>query len=170
MLSELPYFFSKIFAHYIADLKHALTMTLTIDIFWHVFIATLSFIVQKWREFWVIRAYYIPISSHRNIGPFIINYSFIIKMTTKSRTRDVVLIWLFSEFLFHLFSFACWRINFLLSIFFFWLQSWYFFQWWQIIKRNAVLFTKKSRCARVMMNEWLIMSVLVLFWKYNSLI
>ena len=119
MLSELPYFFSKIFAHYIADLKHALTMTLTIDIFWHVFIATLSFIVQKWREFWVIRAYYIPISSHRNIGPFIINYTFIIKMTTKSRTRDVVIIWLFSEFLFHLFSFACWRINFLLSIFFF---------------------------------------------------
>ena len=30
-----------------------------------------------------------------------------------------MIIWLFSEFLFHLFSFVCWRITFLLSIFFF---------------------------------------------------
>ena len=32
--------------------------------------------------------------------------------------RDVVSIWLFSKFLFHLFSFACWRIKVLLSFFF----------------------------------------------------
>ena len=31
----------------------------------------------------------------------------------------------------------------------------FFYQWWQIIKRNVVLFTKKVRCGRVMMNEWL---------------
>ena len=54
-----------------------------------------------------------------DIRPFIINYSFIIKMTTKNETRDAVIIWLFSEVLFHLFSFPCWRIKFLLSIFFF---------------------------------------------------
>ena len=36
----------------------------------------------------------------------------------KNETRDTLIIWLFSEFLFNLFSFACWRIKFLLSIFF----------------------------------------------------
>ena len=35
-------------------------------------------------------------------------------MATKNETRDAVIIWLFSEFLFHLFIFfACWRIKFL---------------------------------------------------------
>ena len=40
----------------------------------------------------------------------------------------------------------------------------FFYQWWQIIKRNAVLFTKKLRCGRVMVNEWLIMSGLMENW------
>ena len=39
-------------------------------------------------------------------------------MTTKNETRDAVIVWLFSEFLFHLFSFGWWKIKFLLSIFF----------------------------------------------------
>ena len=51
------------------------------------------------------------------IRVFIINYSFIIKITTNNETWDAVTIWLFNEFLFHLFSFACWRNKFLLSIF-----------------------------------------------------
>ena len=38
------------------------------------------------------------------------------------------------------------------------MQFWFFYQWWQMIKRNAVLFTEKLRCRRKMMNEWLIMS------------
>ena len=54
-----------------------------------------------------------------SIRPFIINYSFIIKIMRKNETRDAVIISLFSEFLLHLFSFACLRIKFLLSIFFF---------------------------------------------------
>ena len=37
-------------------------------------------------------------------------------MMTKNETLDAVIFWLFSEFLFHLFSFGCWRIKFLLSI------------------------------------------------------
>ena len=37
-------------------------------------------------------------------------------MTTKSKTQDAAIIWVFSEFLFHLFSFACCRIKFLRSI------------------------------------------------------
>ena len=32
------------------------------------------------------------------------------------------------------------------------------YQWWQIVKWNMVLFTKKSRCGWVMMNKWFIMS------------
>ena len=36
----------------------------------------------------------------------------------------------------------------------------FLYRWWQIIKRSAVLITKKSRCGRVMMNEWLIMNYL----------
>ena len=36
-------------------------------------------------------------------------------MATKNETRDAVIIWLFSEFLFHLFSFAFWRM-FLLKL------------------------------------------------------
>ena len=47
-------------------------------------------------------------------------------MTTKNETLDAKIIWMFSEFLFHLFSFACWRIKSLLSIFFFSLQFWFF--------------------------------------------
>ena len=46
------------------------------------------------------------------------NYLFIIKMTTKSKMQDAVIIWFFSEFLFHLFSFSGWRIKFLLQFFF----------------------------------------------------
>ena len=45
----------------------------------------------------------------------------------------------------------------------------FFNQWWQIIKRNAVLFTKKLRSGKVMMNEWLIMSGFIYFRK-NCLI
>ena len=41
------------------------------------------------------------------VRPFIINYLFIIKMTTKNEKRDAMIILLFKEFLFHLFSFAC---------------------------------------------------------------
>ena len=65
----------------------------------------------------------LPIS-HRIINyqtffrPFTINYLFIIKMMTKNEMRDVVIIWSFSEILFHLFSFACCRTKFLLSNFF----------------------------------------------------
>ena len=51
----------------------------------------------------------------------------------------------------------------------------FFNQWWQIIKQNAVLSTKKSRCKRVMMNEWLIMSGLIssiagskVYWSAHS--
>ena len=40
-------------------------------------------------------------------------------IVTKNETRDAVNIWLFNEFVSHLFSFACWNIKFLLSIFFF---------------------------------------------------
>ena len=81
-------------------------------------------------------------------------FSFVIKMTTKNETWDVVIIWLFSEFLFHLFSFSCWRIKFLLSVFFFQLQFWFFYQWWQIINQNVVLFMKKLWCRWVMMNDY----------------
>ena len=54
----------------------------------------------------------------RLLRPFIINYSFIIKMKTKVKRG---MRWLFDYLVnfFHLFSFACWRIKFLLSIFFF---------------------------------------------------
>ena len=48
---------------------------------------------------------------------------------------------------------------------------WIFFcQWWQIIKRNTILFTKKTRCGRVMMNEWLITGgvIAILPWNYCS--
>ena len=38
----------------------------------------------------------------------------------------------------------------------------FFNQWSQIIKRNAILFTKNSGCGRVTINEWLIMSDLIL--------
>ena len=38
----------------------------------------------------------------------------------------MVIIWLFSEFSFHIFSFAYWRIKFLLLIFFFKFQFWVF--------------------------------------------
>ena len=86
---------------------------------------------------------------------------------TKNETPDAVIIWLFTEFRFHSFSFACWRIKFLLSIFLLLIAIFIFYQWWQIIKLNAVLFTKKSRCGRVMMNEWLIMSGLM--ENYNLL-
>ena len=34
----------------------------------------------------------------------------------------------------------------------------FFYHWWQIIKWNAVFFTKNLRCGQVMMNEWLIIS------------
>ena len=71
-------------------------------------------------------------------------------MTAKNEARDVVIIWLFSEFLFHLFSFACWRMKILLSIFF--NCNFDFFLSVMTNKQNAVLFTKKSRCGRVMMN------------------
>ena len=43
----------------------------------------------------------------------------------------------------------------------------FFYQWQQIIKWNAVLFTKKLRCGWVMMNNWLIMSGLRLVRNYS---
>ena len=89
-------------------------------------------------------------------------------MTTKNETRDEVIIWLLSEFLFHLFSFGCYGTKFLLSNFFFNWNLDFCYQWWQIIKRNAVLFTKKSRYGRVMMNEWLIMSGLM--WLCSTIL
>ena len=46
----------------------------------------------------------------------------------------------------------------------------FFNQWWQIIKRNAVLFTKKLRSGKVMMNEWLIMSGFIIYFRKNCLI
>ena len=58
-------------------------------------------------------------------------------MMTKSKTKDAVIIWLFGKFLFHLLSFVCWRIKFLLSILIF------FYQWWQIIKQNSSIIYEK---------------------------
>ena len=60
----------------------------------------------------------------------------------------------------YLFSFAYWRINFLISFFFFNCNFDFFYQQWQIIKQNTILFMKKLWCRQVMMNKWLIMSVL----------
>ena len=88
------------------------------------------------------------------------DYSFFIKMTTKNETWDAVTVWLFIV-LFHLFSFACWRISFCFQFFSFKCYFDFFYQWWQIIKRNAALFTKKSQCGWAMMNEWSIMSGLI---------
>ena len=50
---------------------------------------------------------------------FIINYSFIIKMTEKkTKTQEAVIIWLFSDLIFYFSSFAFWRIKFMHSFFF----------------------------------------------------
>ena len=78
-------------------------------------------------------------------------------MTTKNKTRNAVIIWLFSEFLFYLLFLHVEELSFCFQ-FFFNCNLDFFYQWQQIIKRNMVLFTKKSRCGWVMMNEWLIMS------------
>ena len=92
--------------------------------------------------------------------PFIINYSFIIKMTTKSEMGDAVIIWLLSKFLFHLFSFACWRIKFLFSIFFFQLQFLFFLPVMTNNQTKCGIYEKIAMWAG-MMNEWLIMSSLM---------
>ena len=42
----------------------------------------------------------------------------------------------------------------------------FFNQWWQVIKQNAVLFTKKLLCGWVMTNKVLIMSALSFIFKY----
>ena len=139
--------------------------------------------IKQWWYLWFVHECY--------FRPFKINNSFNIKMKTTKEMRNVVIIWLFREFIFHLFhsyisfisfiyfiyfihifhlfSFACYRIKFLLSIFSFNCNFDFFNQWWQIIKRNAVLFTKKLRSGKVMMNEWLIMSGFIYFRK-NCLI
>ena len=100
-----------------------------------------------------IRIYLISRNSHCicSIRPFIINYSFHQNNNYKNETRWLfdylvnfdLLYFLFDvEFLFALFSFRCWIINFLLSIFFLSIESLIFYQWWQIIKRNVVIFLK----------------------------
>ena len=45
----------------------------------------------------------------------------------------------------------------------------FFYQWWQIIKRNLVLFPKKSRYWRVRIDEWLIMNGLTLLMRAIAL-
>ena len=84
----------------------------------------------------------------RVFRPFIINYLFIIKMMTKNETWDMVIIWLFSQLLFHLFSFTSWKIKFLHSIFFFQLQFWFCYHWWQIMKQNGYYLWKSYNVGR----------------------
>ena len=63
--------------------------------------------------------------------------------------------WLFGEFPFYSIFFACWRIEFMLSVFSFNCNFDFFYQWWQ---KNHL---KKLQCKRVMMNKLLIMSCLM---------
>ena len=96
-----------------------------------------------------------------DIRPFII-----IRSSSKWRQKmKRGMRWLFDylvKFYFIYFLFHVEELSFCFQFFSFNCNFDFFYQWLQIIKQNAVLFTKNLRCGRVMMKEWLIMSGLML--------
>ena len=83
-----------------------------------------------------------------------------------------MIIWLFSDLIFHLFSFACWRIEFLDSFFFLLIAILSFFnQWWQII--TGIIYEKvvmwACDCERMVNYEWPNLSTnSKVYWSVHS--
>ena len=108
-----------------------------------------------WCKFVDLSIYKITQNHAAAVRPFIIICSSS-KWQQESKRWGAVVIWLFSEVLFHLISFAYWWIKFLLSIFFLTIAILMFF---------SVMTNNQIKCSIIfknivmrMMNKWLIMN------------
>ena len=90
--------------------------------------------------------------SNTRIRPFIIIYS----SSTRRQKMKCGMQWLFDYLMnFYFIYFLLHVVELRVCFHFFPFNSNFdfFYQWWQIIKQNTVLFTKKLWCRQVMMNE-----------------